>query len=91
MNSHLLVIPETEGGGLLLMDLNLNSPYRSESFAGDGFGKKLVVGSFETPEYYASKGLVTPWQRNRRNSLMDKAKRNGKRPIIGDWEKDTSN
>lgn len=71
------------------MELNLNSPYRSESFAGDGLGKKLVIGSFETPEYYASKGLVDPWQRNRINSLMVKSKRGGKEPVIGDWKKDT--
>ncbi|MCR5293866.1 MAG: hypothetical protein K6E30_01665 [Lachnospiraceae bacterium] len=70
------------------MDLNLNSPFNSEAFAGDGFGKKLVIGSFETPEYYASKGLVTSWQRNRRNSLMDKLKRDGTPPIDKDWEKD---
>ena len=71
------------------MEVNLNSPFHSESFAGDGFGKKLVIGSFETSEYYASKGLVTSWQRNRRNSLMDKSKRDGIIPTIGDWTNDT--
>ena len=53
-----------------------------------GFGKRLYCGSFQTPEYYASKGLVTPWQRNRKNSLMDPDKRNGKPPKIGDWRKE---
>lgn len=56
------------------MDLNLNSPYRIESFAYYVVGKKPVISSFETPEYYASKGLVRPWQRNRINSLMVKSK-----------------
>ncbi len=70
------------------MDLKLNSPFLSESFAGEELGKKLVIGSFETSEYYASKGFVTPWQRNRRSSLMDKANRGGKKPVIGSWKND---
>lgn len=69
---------------------DLNSPYtRSCGFKGPSLGKKGVIGSFETPEYYASKGLVRPWQRNRPNSLMIKSKRGGKRPVIGDWKNDT--
>ena len=71
------------------MDLNLNSPYKIESFACYVVGKKPVTGSFETPEYYASKGLVRPWQRNRINSLMIKSKRSGKKPKLGDWKNDT--
>jgi hypothetical protein len=67
---------------------DLNSPYTwSGGFKGKSLGKKLVIGSFETPEYYASKGLVRPWQRNRPNSLM--VKKVGKRPVIGDWKNDT--
>ena len=46
----------------------------------------MVYGTFETSEYYASKGLVTPWQRNRKPTLMNKEKRGGKRPEIGDWQ-----
>ena len=64
---------------------DLNSPFNREVFAGDEYGKKMVYGTFETSEYYASKGLVTPWQRNRKPTLMNKEKRGGKRPEIGDW------
>ena len=73
-----------------MYDINdLNSPYRADDFKGVSLGKKMVIGSFETPEYYASKGLVEPWQINRPNSLMIKSKRGGKRPVIGDWKNDT--
>ena len=71
-----------------MYDINdLNSPYRADDFKGVSLGKKMVIGSFETPEYYASKGLVEPWQKNRPNSLM--VKKVGKRPVIGDWKNDT--
>lgn len=70
------------------MSLNLNSPHRSESFAGDDLGENLVVGSFETSEYYASKGLVTPWQRNKRITLMDASRIDDYIPAIGSWKDD---
>ncbi len=64
---------------------NLNSPFSLEEFSGKQWPKKLYSASFETPDYLASKGLVNPWQINRRNSLMDPDKRNGKPPKNGDW------
>ena len=68
------------------MNWNLNSPYNSNSFPGPSFGKKLVLLSYETPEYYADKGLVCPWQRNRKNTLMARKElRDGFKPVIGNW------
>ena len=72
-----------------IYDLNSPySPYRGEGFKGASLENKIIA-SFQTPEYYASKGLVRPWQINRPNSLMIKSKRGGKRPVIGDWKNDT--
>ncbi len=71
------------------MSSDLNSPHRSESFAEDELGNILAVGSFETSAYLANKGLVKPWQRNKRIELIDVSDADNYIPQIGNWKNDT--
>lgn len=71
------------------MSSSLNSPHRSESFAGDELGDNLVVGSFETSEYLANKGLVTPWLRNRHVDWTDASTADKYISEIRNWKNDT--
>ena len=69
----------------------LNEPGSEESFPGEDLSKILAKGSFETSAYLANKGLVKPWQRNKRIEIIspDEVDKYLSKIKKGNWENDT--